>query len=1367
MMKKIFLFLLLIISFVSYGQTYNPANFTVSNKSYGVAQAVPTDARSQFYDGTNFVMRDYQSTTEVNSYLNLAKYRTGHFLVYIHNGGSLSSGVWTGGTTDIYIYKDGVLDANLVPLFTNTTLSNTGSGFRIVKPISGSDYPLRSLASSNTIIWDSTSNSNSLTGKVDTSLIVTINRLSDTAASIRLAISAGGGGITTLTGDVTASGTGSVASTIANNAVSNAKFRQSAALSVVGRTSNSTGNVADIAAATSGHVLRRNGTTLDFGTIDSVSVPLLHSEAYYNTKYPAIGSDSVYVKSVGDSGLSLFYIQGDTLKFKRINGATQNADSSISVVGGSGGSQTFAQVLATGRTLPTNDSVSLSGKYFKFYGNSSNVTTESLYLGKRQFDNATNAGWYPLIIEPMSTDAKAPNWYWKLNQTVQTGTYPNNVMKMGWNPDLIQTNKMGLWDAWESYYSPGGGTDSILERHFSFQGQGTGEVRLASWTVYMRNGVLGDNQTTNILSNLDIRAETTNFLTTNNRSFASIAQNKTSKVSALTLQSGNGVALNLSVDSAQNLISFNQQFGPAPRAVSFFNDGATRDLNFYNFRITTNAGVEFQGYAGVNTDSAHDFGGYSTRFKRGYFATTGSNRQVVGNLAAWGNFTPSAEQINWTIYADNTSNFLKMYGVGGSGTKLTIQNNGAIGTATKSGYLSSFDLSEVNADTLLWASWGQVLRKLAAVGGTTLYTGDGSVSGNRTVTLGTNTFTFSSNSLNKFHIASNGKVSIGSTTNNGYDFNVNGQLGVTGTGYDFAINGASSLYWGTTGDNITRLVGNSKEFRQIISGGDFTLAPYTDNTLPYRIKDFGGSTLLQVNFATGETSLKKLIITNNDGETTPNGGVVFNGTFTGGTDAAHAIVNQRIYSRTTGAAAFIDDGGSSTVSTDHTISLQSRPSHTGGTLTTFHGVGVYPTVSSTGVATNIWNYTARSAVNNGTTTENVAYNVEAPTLAGSGAITNSYGLKVASLTNATNNYSIFTGTAQSYFGGTVRVPSGELILNDLSGTNNVPFTLGNTANNTYPSINYNAGLRANSGKFLVSDIALKMDMNATGFVFRGSNTGTAGGTITFTDLLTVPIGNAATMGNMILHNGQFQVNSNTPAYFGAKTSSDYPELTYNYDLRGNAYKITDEAYRFRLDNGFKFFVAASGTAGTAPTFTEISRLTDAGEFFLGSLTDNGAFTLQNTGGLYQQGSFRLGGTRAATANDVKLLVKGESDSTVAQLDFPIVQTSYSPTKTDVTNIGTASVTTSYYQRTGNKIEVWGEITIDPTATGDTQITLSLPIASSITNSYDLSGSAVTYDNNQTFRIYFGGGNAIVRGNASVDASSHTYSYRYVYYYIAP
>jgi hypothetical protein len=52
--------------------------------------------------------------------------------------------------------------------------------------------------------------------------------------------------ITSLTGDVTGSGTGAVATTIANNAVSSAKFRQSGADTLVGNPTGSSANVTDI-----------------------------------------------------------------------------------------------------------------------------------------------------------------------------------------------------------------------------------------------------------------------------------------------------------------------------------------------------------------------------------------------------------------------------------------------------------------------------------------------------------------------------------------------------------------------------------------------------------------------------------------------------------------------------------------------------------------------------------------------------------------------------------------------------------------------------------------------------------------------------------------------------------------------------------------------------------------------------------------------------------------------------------------------------------------------------------------------------------------------------------------------------------------
>jgi hypothetical protein len=59
---------------------------------------------------------------------------------------------------------------------------------------------------------------------------------------------------------------------LVDNGITNTKFRQSVGLSVVGRGSNSTGNVADLVAGADGDVLRRIGGTIGFGTITQAAV---------------------------------------------------------------------------------------------------------------------------------------------------------------------------------------------------------------------------------------------------------------------------------------------------------------------------------------------------------------------------------------------------------------------------------------------------------------------------------------------------------------------------------------------------------------------------------------------------------------------------------------------------------------------------------------------------------------------------------------------------------------------------------------------------------------------------------------------------------------------------------------------------------------------------------------------------------------------------------------------------------------------------------------------------------------------------------------------------------------------------------------
>jgi hypothetical protein len=62
------------------------------------------------------------------------------------------------------------------------------------------------------------------------------------------------------------------AANIDSNAVDNTKLRNSAGLSVIGRTSNSSGDPADIVAASDGQVLRRSGSTVGFGTVGTAGI---------------------------------------------------------------------------------------------------------------------------------------------------------------------------------------------------------------------------------------------------------------------------------------------------------------------------------------------------------------------------------------------------------------------------------------------------------------------------------------------------------------------------------------------------------------------------------------------------------------------------------------------------------------------------------------------------------------------------------------------------------------------------------------------------------------------------------------------------------------------------------------------------------------------------------------------------------------------------------------------------------------------------------------------------------------------------------------------------------------------------------------
>jgi hypothetical protein len=146
-------------------------------------------------------------------------------------------------------------------------------------------------------------------------------------------------GISQLTGDVTAGpGSGSQAATITTNAVANSKFRQSVGTSVVGRSANSTGNVADIAATVANTYLRNSGTALGWDSVDYADLknrPDLENPGVYFS--PAQAFDpSFVVFSSGIAKTANAYSQGNPILWDFLDHTTSHNSSFYDSVYGSG-----------------------------------------------------------------------------------------------------------------------------------------------------------------------------------------------------------------------------------------------------------------------------------------------------------------------------------------------------------------------------------------------------------------------------------------------------------------------------------------------------------------------------------------------------------------------------------------------------------------------------------------------------------------------------------------------------------------------------------------------------------------------------------------------------------------------------------------------------------------------------------------------------------------------------------------------------------------------------------------------------------------------------------------------------------------------
>ena len=196
------------------------------------------------------------------------------------------------------------------------------------------------------------------------------------------------------------------------------------------------------------------------------------------------------------------------------------------------------------------------------------------------------------------------------------------------------------------------------------------------------------------------------------------------------------------------------------------------------------------------------------------------------------------------------------------------------------------------------------------------------------------------------------------------------------------------------------------------------------------------------------------------------------------------------------------------------------------------------------------------------------------------------------------------------------------------------------------------------------------------------------------------------------------MNSGANKYAPAiKFGSTDPDFTTTNPKFGAAIVATAaQTYSSDTTGGMTLeFWTAPANPGTGSGLVQNMTLTSAGRLGIGTAAP--ACLLDVTGGIQTS---RTTVTSPATT------------------DGNIFSGSYTPTLTNTTNITSSTASTLYYTRVGNVVAVFGRVNITATATGNTLLGISLPIASALTTNGQVAGmgslTSSTVANNTFGRI---------------------------------
>ena len=180
-----------------------------------------------------------------------------------------------------------------------TGITVTADAVSVTTPLTDGDKGDITVATNGTV-WTIDDNAVTNTDLRDSGALSVIGRSANTTGDpADISAVAASGAVLRESGSVLGFGTVATAG-IADDAVTNAKIRNSGALSVVGRSANTTGDPADISAtAASGAVLRESGSVLGFGTIATAGIA---DGAVTNAKIRDSAAFSILGRATGTAG---------------------------------------------------------------------------------------------------------------------------------------------------------------------------------------------------------------------------------------------------------------------------------------------------------------------------------------------------------------------------------------------------------------------------------------------------------------------------------------------------------------------------------------------------------------------------------------------------------------------------------------------------------------------------------------------------------------------------------------------------------------------------------------------------------------------------------------------------------------------------------------------------------------------------------------------------------------------------------------------------------------------------------------------------------------------------------------------------------